>query len=137
MSAKKNYVINNYGLSLGFLLILLMAIVLELLIYFLIDEALVRNILLGLCILLMVHCILVIRAGFNTVVIDYERGVVTHKQLIGTKIINIQEIKNVSVGSKNGKTMVSLTGDFGVHTLDFPNYADANLFITKLSEYGQ
>lgn len=137
MSAKKNYVINNYRAVFAFLFLLLMAIVMALVICWLIDETLMRTILLGLDILLMVYFILMIRGCFNTIVIDYERGILTTKQLIGTKIINISEIKNVSVGSKEGTIKVSLTGDFGVETLNFPNHADANLFITKLSEYGQ
>lgn len=101
------------------------------------DEGLFRTIFIGIGIFAIIVSFFVIKSYINAVTIDYEQGIVIIKHVFGTKKINISEIKNASIGRDGKYLKVFLTGDFGVEEIYFDNTARANLFITKLSEYGQ
>lgn len=137
MSAQKKYTASLYGDALGITVGTLIILAVVSVIYFFMDEGLFRTIFIGIGIFAIIVSFFVIKSYINAVTIDYEQGIVIIKHVFGTKKINISEIKNASIGRDGKYLKVFLTGDFGVEEIYFDNTARANLFITKLSEYGQ
>lgn len=137
MSAQKKYTASLYGDALGITVGVLILLAVVSVVYFFMDEGLSRTIIIGIGIFAIIVSFFVIKSFINAVTIDYEQGIVIIKHVFGTKKINISEIKNASIGRDGKYLKVFLTGDFGVEEIYFDNTARANLFITKLSEYGQ
>lgn len=137
MSTQKKYSVSFYGSALGLTVGVLILLAVLSVVYFFMDEGLSRTIIIGIGIFVAIANFFVIKSNINAVTIDYEQGIVINKHVFGTKIINIPEIKNASIGHDGKYLKVYLTGDFGVEEINFDNTAHANLFITKLSEYGQ